>query len=235
MNVSGRPACRCSRPHRRPAPCLPLRPRVLRPVVDVGSRRRVHERASSTVRRRDTCPRGPPRSCAMPSSMLCDAALDGRLLGLVALAEEHRDRDRGEDADDDDHDQQLDEGEAPVCPSAVRSIVLSPTAARPRPAQRARGRIMQPQARGVVRDGSPADSVSPVALRPTLASGLPFALHTLTLPKYGFAGQPRTPRRAPRSDALRTSPDTRKARGGCCAAAPGACAALVTMAQITGR
>ena len=53
-----------------------------------------------------------------------DAALDRRLLGLVALAEEHRDRDRGEDADDDDHDQQLDEGEAPSH-SSVRSVSSS--------------------------------------------------------------------------------------------------------------
>ena len=39
------------------------------------------------------------------------AFLDGRVLGLHALVQEHRDRDRGEDADDHDDDQQLDERE----------------------------------------------------------------------------------------------------------------------------
>ncbi len=40
------------------------------------------------------------------------AFLDGGVLGLASLVQEHRDRDRGQDADDDDHDQELDEGEA---------------------------------------------------------------------------------------------------------------------------
>ncbi|HZL64174.1 MAG TPA: hypothetical protein VFD50_04395 [Thermoleophilia bacterium] len=47
-----------------------------------------------------------------------DVLLDGGVLGLLPLIDEHRDGDGGQDADDDDHDQELDERE-PALPCAA--------------------------------------------------------------------------------------------------------------------
>src|SRR5450759_1302092 len=113
------------------------------------------------------------------------AFLDAGVLGLLALVEEHRDRDRGENADDDDHNQQLDEretllalaeplhGESPlsVACATLGGLTCTPDA---RSLWCSLSRWAPQAARWSSSGGSPAGSMSPVALRPTLASGLPF-------------------------------------------------------------
>ena len=102
-----------------------------RPATSASPRRPRRGPCGQGDRRADPTPTAPATTCAHVARVwvvgvvvhapALDAdlervhpLLDGRVLGLLALVEEHRDRDRGEDADDDDHDQQLDEGEAPL-------------------------------------------------------------------------------------------------------------------------
>ena len=115
-----------------------------------------------------------------------DAALDRRLLGLVALAEEHRDRDRGEDADDDDHDQQFDEGEAPRVPRCPVVSSLSPTAARILHTKNPRSHHATTGSGSVQRQPGRLRESRGFAPHPRKWFALCASTHTV--PKYRFAG-----------------------------------------------
>ena len=101
-------------------------PRVVRPVVDVWRRPRPRPTSVGCTLRRRRIDVVVVDGVALDADLdRVHAFLDARVLGLVALVEEHRDRDRGEDADDDDHDQQLDEGEALLTPCGTSSLPIS--------------------------------------------------------------------------------------------------------------